>query len=106
MGVLFDPDINILSGDGLNWCLGTLPPLGGVGFRFGVGIEAVDANAIRHIGEIVTKAVGPGSSRGTSGVLNRADCIESLIGAPEDIVSVGAGGIDIAGCWGISGTGA
>ena len=69
MGVLFDPDINILAGDGLNRCVRALPPLVRIALCFGMGIEAVEANAIRHFGEIVAKAVGPGSSRSTSGVL-------------------------------------
>ena len=106
MGVLFYPDVNILAGDGLNRRVGTLPPLGWVGLSIGVRIAAVEAEAIRYIGEIVDKAVGPGCSRGTCGVLNRADRIECLIGAPEEVVGVGAGGIDVAGCRGISGTGA
>ena len=106
MSVLFDPDINILAGNGLYRRVGTLPPLGGVGLSLGVGIEAVDAETIWHIGEIAAKAVGPGSSRCTGGVLNRADRIEGLIGAPEEVVGVGARGIDIAGCRCICGTGA
>ena len=66
---MFDLYGDVLAGDGLNWCVGALPPLGWVVLRFGMGIEAVEANAIRHFGEIVAKAVGPGSSRSTSGVL-------------------------------------
>ena len=69
MGVLFDFYGDVLAGNSLNWCVGTLPPLGWVGLSVGVGIEAVEAEAIRDIGEIVAEAVGAGSSRGTSGVL-------------------------------------
>ena len=106
LGVLFYPDVNILAGDGLNWSFGALPPLSWIALRIGMGIEAVEAEAIRYIGEIVAKAVGPGCSRGTSGVLNRADRIESLIRAAKDIVGVGAGGIDVAGCRCLGGAGA
>ena len=106
MGVLLDLNGDVLAGDGLNWSFRALPPLSWIALRIGMGIEAVEAEAIRYIGEIVAKAVGPGCSRGTSGVLNRADRIESLIGAAQQVVGVGAGGIDVAGCRCLGGAGA
>ena len=106
LGVLFDPYGDILAGDGLNRRIRTLPPLGWVVLSIGVGIEAVDAETIWHIGEIVAKAVGPSARGSTGGVLHRADRIEGLVGATKKVVGVGARGIDIAGCRCLGGAGA